>query len=159
MALGSKIYRGIGVTLALLAGIGLVISSIPLSLFTPTTTPPSQNFAADFPANFQFEIASSSDARTQGLSGRADVPSNYGMLFVFPESGSYGFWMHEMLVPIDIIWINEAGIIVDIDADVSPDTYPETFYPALPVRYVLETRAGESAILGLSIGDQVPLPI
>jgi uncharacterized membrane protein (UPF0127 family) len=146
----------IGCALALLAVLALVIVA-PEVLRAPT--PPSQKTVSDFPADFSFEIVSTPEAREQGLSGRADIPSNYGMLFVFEIPGRYGFWMHEMLTAIDIIWLNEDGSIVGIESNVSPDTFPQTFVPPVPVRYVLETRAGESARLGLEIGETIPLPV
>lgn len=122
-------------------------------------TPPSQKTGADFPPDFYFEIADTPEARQQGLSGRADIPHRYGMLFVFPEPGFHRFWMREMLVPIDILWIEEDGTVAGIEAAVAPETYPDTFSPPIPVTYVLEMRAGESAALGVSVGDRLPLPV
>lgn len=153
-----KIVRGIGVTLAVLASVGLVISSFPMALFTPRTTPPQENSTSDSPAGFQFEIASTSEARAQGLSGRAEVPPNYGMLFVFGVPDLYGMWMKDMRVPIDIVWLDSAGVVIGIEENISPDTYPETFYPPSPASYVLETRPGEAKAQGWDIGDTIPLP-
>lgn len=107
---------------------------------------------------FTFEIVDTEVAREQGLSGRANIPSNYGMLFVFPQKDNYGFWMKDMLVPIDILWLNEDGILLGIERSVSPASYPDTFYPPEPVRYVLETRVGEAATQGWSVGSTVPIP-
>jgi hypothetical protein len=42
------------------------------------------------------EIATSSEALEQGLSGRISLPTNQGMLFVFSEVGNRGFWMRNM---------------------------------------------------------------
>jgi len=134
-----------------------VIAFAPGVLRAPT--PPSEKTTSDFPTDFSFEIVSTPEARERGLSGRASIPSNYGMLFVFDAPGRYGFWMHEMLVPIDIIWLDERGSVVGIESNLSPDTYPQTFAPPVPVRYALETRAGESALLGLEIGEIIPLPV
>lgn len=156
--ISQKIVRGIGVALAVLAGIGLVISSFPMALFTPRTTPPQQNPPADFPVNFQFEIASTTESRTQGLSGRTTVPENYGMLFVFDEPLIQEFWMKDMYVPIDIFWLDTEGVIVGIEQEVSPDSYPQIFRSPTPVQYVLETRAGEARRLELTTGDAIPLP-
>ncbi len=156
--MASKIYRGIGVTLAVLAGLGLVISSIPLSVFSPPTPPP-DIFASDSPANFNFEIVDTPEAREQGLSGRTEVPPGYGMLFVFPEPGMHSFWMNDMQVPIDIIWIDETGVMIGVAENVQPDSYPESFVPPSPVMYVLETRPGEYKEQGWQIGDTIPLPL
>ncbi len=80
------------------------------------------------------------------------------MLFVFPKEDRYGFWMKDMLTSIDIIWLSDTGSILGIEASASPATYPNVFYPPEPVRYVLETRAGEAARRGWIVGTVVPLP-
>jgi uncharacterized membrane protein (UPF0127 family) len=118
--------------------------------FRTTQAPPSTEFT--------FEVVDTEAAREQGLSGRASIPSNYGMLFVFPAKDRYGFWMKDMLVSIDILWLNEDGTILGIEESVSPSTYPTAFYPPEPVRYVLETQVGEWQRQGWSIGSVVPIP-
>ncbi len=107
---------------------------------------------------FRFEMADSPEERVQGLSGRRDVPSNYGLLFVFEEAGSPGFWMKDMHVPIDIIWLADDGTVLGIEEAVSPETYPAVFYPPDPVTLVLETRAYEARAQGWEVGSKIPLP-
>lgn len=108
---------------------------------------------------FQFEIVTTQEAQARGLGGRAEIPSDYGMLFVFEEKQLQSFWMKDMLTSIDIIWIADNGVVVGIEKEVSPDTYPSTFISPEPVRYVLETRAGEAAKLGISVGTKLNLPL
>lgn len=88
------------------------------------------------------EIADTEEKRQKGLGGRAFLGENEGMLFVFPESSTYGFWMKDMQFALDFIWIDEHFSIADITENISPDTFPEIFTPALPVRYILELSAG-----------------
>lgn len=107
----------------------------------------------------QIEISDTPEKRQQGLSDRTDVPQDYGMLFIFPEAGDYGFWMKDMHVAIDMLWLADDGTIRGITANVSPDTYPNTFHPPVPVRYVLETKAGEAARKGWSVGTKLSLPL
>lgn len=109
-------------------------------------------------ADFRYEIVDTPEARAQGLSGRRDIPGGYGMLFVFDTKDRYGFWMKDMFVPIDILWLSDEGIVLDIEEAVSPDTYPAPFYPPVPVRYVLETRAGEARAQGWHVGTTLSLP-
>ncbi len=123
-----------------------------------TPTPPPVSSVSDSPIHFEFEIASTTEARVIGLSGRSDVPEGYGMLFVFPEPGSYGIWMKDMLVAIDIIWLSSDGTVLGINHKVTPDTYPKIFYPPQPASYVLETRAGEAVRQHIDVGDKLPLP-
>lgn len=102
-------------------------------------------------------LATTDSQREQGLSGTEPLEANQGMLFVFPEDGVYRFWMKDMKYAIDIIWIDADGRIVFIAPSVSPDTYPDSFGPDAPSRYVLEVSAGFAAAHHVSIGDRVGL--
>ena len=107
----------------------------------------------------QFEIVTTQAAQNRGLGGRAVVPDNYGMLFVFPYDQSPGFWMKDMLTSIDMIWLSDNGTIAAINASVAANTYPSVFYPPSPIRYVLETRAGFAAEKNWHVGTQITLPV
>lgn len=143
----------------ILSGIALVVGGVLVSFRianAPVEPIPQKSETA--PASFTFEIRDTDAERKQGLSGRTDVPSNYGMLFVFPEKTVPGFWMKDMHVPIDMIWLSDDGTILGIEDSVSSVTYPRTFAPPEPVRYVLETRAGEARAQGWAVGTKIDLP-
>lgn len=107
----------------------------------------------------RFEIATTTQKQKEGLSGRHIINNNYGMLFVFPQDGSYGIWMKDMNVPIDIIWLSDNGTIVSIKNAIATSTYPNVFYPPTKVRYVLETRSGFARSRSWSVGSVVVLPV
>ena len=104
------------------------------------------------------------DAFYRGLGGRESLPDDRGMLFVFPEPGRHGFWMKDMLIPIDIIWISAEGRVVDIQAAQPepgvPDPQLKRYSPNGEAKYVLEVRAGLAAEKGVQVGDeaQIELP-
>lgn len=102
-------------------------------------------------------IADTESARERGLGGRAELAPDEGMLFVFPSDGNYAFWMKDMSFPIDIIWLAADGTIVHIEQAVSPATYPETFAPETPARYVLELPAGYAKAYTVKVGDKAAL--
>jgi uncharacterized protein len=106
-----------------------------------------------------FEVVTTPAAQEQGLGGRAVIPDNYAMLFVFPEDGSVGFWMKDMLTPIDMIWLTDNGTISGIVEDALPSSYPNVFYPPSPTKYVLETRVGLAKEKGWTIGTKIQLPL
>ena len=54
----------------------------------------------------RYELADTSSERTKGLSYRTEIPKE-GMLFIFPNKGIQGFWMKDMLFPIDILWLTD----------------------------------------------------
>jgi len=92
----------------------------------------------------------------QGLGGRRCMGSDQGMLFVFKEPGVYSFGMKGMKFPLDIIWLGDDKTVVWMEKDVSPSTYPASFFNENdPARYVLEVEAGTAKRLGLKIGSQV----
>ncbi|WP_223633334.1 DUF192 domain-containing protein [Rhodobacter sp. TJ_12] len=109
-------------------------------------------------ARFWAEIADDPDERAQGLMGRTALPPAQGMLFVYPEPQQVAFWMHDTLIPLDMIFVDAAGRITQIHANARP--LDETPIPArAPTQYVLEIGGGQAARLGLAPGmTLVPLP-
>jgi len=103
----------------------------------------------------EVEIVHSLRRRAKGLSGKAALAPNNGMLFVFDESSRHGFWMKDMHFPIDIIWINEAFVIVDIKDNAEPNSFPEVFYPKTSALYVLEVNASLAKSQSVIIGSTV----
>jgi len=104
------------------------------------------------------EVVEDAAAVTKGLSGRASLDANSGMLFVFSEANIYRFWMPDMHFPIDIIWIDEDKNVVGISADVSNEfdsADPRFYTPPLPVRYVLEVNEGFSQRKNIKVGSPV----
>jgi uncharacterized membrane protein (UPF0127 family) len=54
------------------------------------------------------ELALTSAQRAVGLMHRESAPSD-GMLFVFPDPTTGGFWMKNTLVPLKIVFFDSAG--------------------------------------------------
>ncbi len=104
------------------------------------------------------EIANTDEERIRGLSGRRDLAAGSGLLFVFPNEATYGFWMKEMNFAIDILWISADLKVIHIAEDVAPETYPKVFRPSQPARYVLELKAMSARKLGVQVGTPVTLP-
>jgi uncharacterized protein len=100
-------------------------------------------------------VASTSPARERGLSGTPSMPKDSGMLFVFPTAGVYGFWMKDMAFAIDMVWIDADKNVSGVALGVSPETYPEIFYPTTDVRYVLELNARASLDYGIATGTKL----
>ncbi|HBB43793.1 MAG: hypothetical protein UW27_C0002G0071 [Parcubacteria group bacterium GW2011_GWA1_44_13] len=102
-------------------------------------------------------IADTPELREKGLSFHNPLLKNEGMLFVFPDAGLYGFWMKDMLFPIDIIWLDEKMRIVDVWENATPESYPKVYMPRSESKYVLEVNAGFYRKHALKSGDVVEL--
>jgi len=89
------------------------------------------------------EIADTTDEQYKGLSNRASLCADCGMLFVFPDQAPRSFVMREMNFPLDFIWIND-GKVVKIDENALPEGayYKNEYLSGQPVNYVLEVNAG-----------------
>ena len=117
----------------------------------PAAPPPAsqQTPRVVFPDNFavQVEVAADDPTREQGLMFRDHLADDRGMIFLFPASGVYPFWMKNTIIPLDMIWIDDAKRVVTVASDVPPckadpcPSYPMPNGPAA-ARYVLETAAG-----------------
>ena len=109
------------------------------------------------------DISDTSEKRSKGLSGRESLNEKEGMLFIFDKKDETPiFWMKDMLIPIDIIWINN-GEIVQIDKAIqvpekdTPDARLTQYSPEVSVDYVLEVNSGFSDKYELKAGDNVDL--
>ena len=108
--------------------------------------------------SLEVRVADEAAEWQQGLSGVTALGEREGKLFIFPETGDYGMWMKDMLIPIDIMWLDENFTIVHIEHNVSPDTYPKTFRSPVPARFVLETTAEFARAFNLQVGSKATLP-
>jgi uncharacterized membrane protein (UPF0127 family) len=77
---------------------------------------------------------------------RTELAQNSGMLFVFEDMQQRGFWMKNTKIPLDIMFIDSDGIIVDVKENFQPCTTEDCdVYFSAPAQYVLEVNAGFTA--------------
>jgi hypothetical protein len=105
---------------------------------------------------FRVEIADTRQEKEKGLSGRESLAEDAGILFVYEKPQKPGFWMKDMLIPLDFIWINN-GEVVRVDKNVQPADFqpPDSLVPEQKVDMVLEVNAGIVKRYGIEIGDRV----
>ena len=106
------------------------------------------------PQRFAVELALSPAQQEQGLMFRRAMAPDAGMLFVFSESRIQSFWMHNTLIPLDMLFIAADGRIVDIHERAVPLS-DESIVSKAPARAVLELNGGTAARLGIAPGDVV----
>ena len=107
--------------------------------------------------SFSVQVATTPAEQAHGLMDRTSMPVDQGMLFVFPAAAPLTFWMKDTLIPLDILYFDDAHRLVAIQADAQPcKTDPCALYPSnVPARYVLELNAGTAAKIGARIGDAI----
>lgn len=100
-------------------------------------------------------IADTPELRARGLGGTSALESNQGMLFMFDRDDYYRIWMKDMRYSLDVIWISEQGIIMHMEKNISPDTYPRTYTADDVARMVLELPAGFIDAHEVELGERV----
>jgi uncharacterized protein len=87
------------------------------------------------------ELALTSESRARGLMNRRKAPAD-GMLFVFHQPTSGGFWMKNTLVPLTIVFFDASGSRVRRMSMVPCREDPCAIYdPGRRYRFALELRA------------------
>jgi len=96
----------------------------------------------------------------RGMMFRDSLAKDRGMLFVHPAEGDYAYWMYQVRIPLDIIWMDQQRRIVEISANTPP--CPSKSAKECPsfgghekARYVLELAGGGAAMYGLRAGDLI----
>ncbi|MEX0748845.1 MAG: DUF192 domain-containing protein [Candidatus Saccharimonadales bacterium] len=136
----------------------LILGCIALLALILTRIEADDRVRVDFDAvSVAVDVADTPELRQQGLSGSEALDEDEGMLFVFNEPNKVSFHMLDMNFALDIIWLDEELKVVDIAAGITPETYPESFKPITPAKYVLEVHSGFAAQHGISLGSQATI--
>jgi uncharacterized protein len=107
------------------------------------------------------EIADTETRMERGLMHRTSLNENSGMLFVYPDPEIRSFWMKNMLIPLDIIFIGGDFRIVDIKRDFLPCSGDVclSYVSNSAAKYVLEVNSGFSEKNNLTVGESVEIQI
>ena len=103
------------------------------------------------------ELAMNPEDVMRGMKYRESLAPDRGMLFVHGKMGSYRYWMYEVKVPLDLIWMDTNRKIVQMVHNAPPCAGPPEKCPAYgggqQALYVLELLAGTAAKQNLHPGD------
>lgn len=135
-----------------LAGIAIALAaSAPLAAWSADTLV-IQSEGAEH--TFQVDVVDTAATRAQGLMNVPELAPDAGMLFDFKQSRPVAFWMENTLIPLDMLFIEADGTILNIHAEAIPGD--RTSIPSAgPVQFVLEIPGGRAAELGIEAGDMV----
>ncbi len=100
------------------------------------------------------EVVSSPATIQRGLMYRTHLPPDDGMLFLMGFEDDHVFWMHNTLIPLDLIFIGKDLKVAGVVANAEPrtDTHRSTGARSL---YVLEVNGGWAAAHAIAAGTVV----
>ncbi len=102
-------------------------------------------------------VAASARTRDRGLMFIHKMPNNCGMLFVFRRIRPQTFWMKHTLIPLDVIFLNQHGVIVR-HYFMPPDNGKKRYPSGQPIHYAIELNAGEFQRLHLRDSMHISIP-
>jgi len=102
--------------------------------------------------SFSVDVADDAAERARGLMFVEAMDEDAGMLFVYPDPRPVNFWMKNTLIPLDMIFTDQSGVIVSIHENAIP--HDETaIFGGEAIFSVLEINAGVSKAKSIEIGD------
>jgi uncharacterized membrane protein (UPF0127 family) len=115
--------------------------------------------------NFRLWVADDFSEQQNGLmfvtkERMAPLPdgTQRGMIFIFDYEHDLNFWMRNTIIPLDIAYLNSAGVVVAAHTMAALDERPNQYPSGKPARFAIEVSAGIFTDLGLKANDQITLP-
>jgi uncharacterized membrane protein (UPF0127 family) len=107
-------------------------------------------------AVLKVQVARTAAQRERGLMGVTRLPKHTGMLFIFDRDEPVAFWMKDTLIPLDMVFAGENGVVRRVyrSVPVVPPAEPDGQIPLErgTAKYVIELPANEAAADGLRPG-------
>lgn len=105
-------------------------------------------------AKIEVEVANNPTERSQGLMYRSEMEENNGMLFIFDHMEMQSFWMKNTILPLDILFISDKGVINTIHRNTTP--YSEASLPSKDKsQFVVEVNGGFCKKHNINEGDLI----
>jgi uncharacterized protein len=109
---------------------------------------------------FSLYLAKTATEQEVGLAKFNKIDNDKAMLFLFPRSDYYSFWMKNMHFPIDIIFIsNDKVVDVFYNVPLSLDNDLPTYRTKRKADKVLEINAGLAKQYGIKIGTEIKIKL
>jgi len=95
--------------------------------------------------------------REQGLMFVRDMRPDQAMFFVYEPPQHVAMWMKNTLLPLDMLFVDEAGCVAKTVRDARPGSL-DTISADGQIALVVELKGGTSKALGIEAGDRVQRP-
>ena len=95
--------------------------------------------------------------RAQGLMFVEEIRPDQAMIFVYDPPQRVAMWMKNTLIPLDMLFVDEAGCIVRVQEQAVPHSL-DGIESGGPVVLVVEIKGGTAKALGIAPGDRLVRP-
>jgi uncharacterized membrane protein (UPF0127 family) len=106
------------------------------------------------------EVLTHAKDMLRGMMFRDSLPEDRGLLFIHGSPGRYPYWMFQVRVPLDILWIDANRTVVEMSLDTPPCTSKSSqecrnYGGTAVAAYVLELAAGTARKHNVSVGTRL----
>ncbi|MFB3829850.1 MAG: DUF192 domain-containing protein [Bryobacteraceae bacterium] len=105
------------------------------------------------------EVAIRTFEMQRGLMYRDSLAADRGMLFIHEKPGIYTYWMYQVRIPLDIIWMDSNRRVVEIAARAEPCKTRASECPTYGghsrAQFVLELAGGQAAANAIQVGSTI----
>jgi uncharacterized membrane protein (UPF0127 family) len=105
-------------------------------------------------ATVRVEVAETNSKREVGLMYRKNLDADAGMIFLFKTPTNLKFWMHNTVLPLDMMFADSNGRVVGIVENAEPFS-DKLLGVEGESQYVLEVNSGFCARHGIKAGDRL----
>ncbi len=106
----------------------------------------------------ELEVAKTPEQKQMGLMYRESLQENRGMIFLFEQLRPVKFWMKNVSIPLDMIFLANGKVKAVLDNVPPCNVTPcPTYGPENLVNQVIELRGGRAGELGIKEGDQLEI--
>jgi uncharacterized protein len=105
----------------------------------------------------EVELAKNPHDVEKGLMFRRSMADDHGMLFKLEGRTDHKFWMQNTCIPLDMLFVDDDGLIVGIVEGAEPLTQA-TRSVGCPSSFVLEVNGGWTRKRGVKPGQKITIP-
>ncbi len=105
-------------------------------------------------AEFMVAIANDDYKKMYGLMNLDHLPKNFGMIFKFNKNVVASMWMKNTMIPLDMLFIDDRGVIANIKHNATPYSL-EVISSEIPVQQVIEINGNMAKKLGIDVGQKI----
>lgn len=108
-------------------------------------------------ARISVDVADTPELRSRGLMFVDYMPTMQGMLFVYEREQTVSFWMKNTLIPLDMIFADDAGVVQRVHENAVPGDLTG-IAGGQGIQFVLEINGGLAERLGIDVGTEMRHP-
>lgn len=108
-------------------------------------------------STLKVEVARTAAEKQKGLMGISSMEADSGMIFVWDDPITTGFWMKNTFIPLSIAFILGDGTIIDIQEMEAQTLNPHA--PGKPFLYAVEANKGYYSQHGIKVGDKAEIKL